>query len=241
MQDDTPILSQDLAYEAAETACHGYLAMPGGAGPVPGVLVAHAFGGIGDFERRQADRLARQGYAALALDYYGNGWQAGSREEAAERMAELNADRPLLLQRMQAALKALARLREVDETRLGAMGFCFGGKAVLDLARSGAAFQAGASLHGVYDAPPSGSQDMQAALLVLHGWDDPLAPPQAVTALAEELTLHCPDWQILGFGHTGHAFTNPAVSAAAPGFGYSETAAPRAFAALDRFLAEKLA
>lgn len=228
----------EFTYDAGGTPCHGYLALPEGTGTAPGVLVTPAFGGLGPQERAAADRLAAMGYAALGVDYYGHGKWAADRAEAATLMSALNGDRPLLAARMQAALDALAGVERVDADRLGAIGFCFGGKAVLDLARSGAAFRAGVSLHGVYDAPPAGSQAMQAAMLILHGWDDPLCPPEATVGLARELTEHCADWQILSFGHTGHAFTNPAANM--PGMGYSESANARSWAAMERFFAETL-
>lgn len=231
--------TRPLSYPAGGTECIGYLALPEGEGPFPGVLVAPAFSGLSELEKRFANRLAGMGYAALAVDYYGGGTHATSRDEAGRLMQALNGDRPLLASRMEGALAALKALPEVDAGRTAAIGFCFGGKAVLDLARSGADFRAGATFHGIFDAPEGGSQPMKAALLILHGWDDPLAPPQAVTALAEELSTHCEDWQLLGFGNTGHAFTNPAASL--PGMGYSESASRRSWAALERFLEEKLA
>ncbi len=234
-----PITTQTLTYRAGDAECIGYLACPGTPGPHPGVLVTPAFSGLSDLERGFAERLAEMGYAALGVDYYGGGTRATTREEAGALMQALNGDRVLLAARMEGALAALKAQCGVDATRTAAIGFCFGGKAVLDLARAGADFRAGASFHGIFDAPPAGSQTMKAALLVLHGWDDPLAPPEAVTALAAELTAHCPDWQIQAFGHTGHAFTNPGANA--PGMGYSEQASTRAWQALYRFLEEKLA
>jgi dienelactone hydrolase len=228
----------EMIYDAGGTPCHGYLALPEGKGPFAGVLVVPAFSGLSDLERGHADRLARMGYAALGVDYYGHGTLARTREEAARLMAGLNGDRPLLAARMQAALKALKGLEAVDAGRCGAIGYCFGGKAVLDLARSGADFRAGVSFHGVYDAPEAGSATMQAALLICDGWDDPLCPPGAKTALAGELNTHCPDWQVLSFGHTGHAFTNPGANM--PGMGFSESANARSWAAMARFFEEKL-
>jgi len=233
----------EMIYDAGGTPCHGYLALPDRDGrrddPCPGVLVTPAFAGLSDRERGFADRLAQMGYAALGVDYYGHGALAADREEASRFMGALNADRPLFAARMQAALAALKGLDQVDPDRCGAMGFCLGGKAVLDLARSGADFRAGVSLHGVYDAPEAGSRKMKPALLILHGWDDPLAPPEATVKLAEELTAHCDDWQLLAFGHTGHAFTNP--DANMPGMGFSESANARSWSALERFFEEKLA
>ena len=144
----------------------------------------------------------------------------------------------MLASRMQAALRTL---REVPQTgaRIGAMGSCFGGTSVLDLARSGAEFDAGVTLHGVYDAPPEGSRKMAPALLICDGWDDSLCPPEAKVALAEELTAHCDDWQMLAFGHVGHAFTNP-KAAVGNGFGYSATADRRSWTALMGFFDEIL-
>lgn len=228
----------DFIYDAGGTPCHGYLALPEAEGEVPGVLVTPAFGGLGPQERAAADRLAAMGYAALGVDYYGHGQRTADRAQASALMAGLNGDRPLLAARMRAALDALAGVARVDAGRLAAIGFCFGGKAVLDLARSGADFRAGVSLHGVYDAPPAGSETMRASMLVLHGWDDPLCPPEAMVGLAQELTEHCADWQILSFGHTGHAFTNPAADR--PGMAFSDSANARSWAAMERFFAEKL-
>ena len=219
----------------------GYLLRGAGAqAPAPGVLIAPAFGGLGPFEKARAEELAALGYVVLAVDYYGGGAQAEGPEQAREMMAAVTADRRVLAGRMVAALDALGGLAEVDAGRLGAMGYCLGGKAVLDLARSGAAFRACVPLHGVYDPPDFEIRAYSASVLVLHGWDDPLAPPEALQALAGELTAHCDDWQVLGFGHTGHAFTNPEAQNAAGGMMYSSRANARAWTALTGFLAETL-
>ena len=226
-------------YMCNGTECIGYLALPDGDGPAPGILVSPAFMGLSDTERAACDRLAAQGYVALGVDYYSGGTLAKDREEAAGLMAEMQNNRPLLAERMQGALAELAAQPRTQGQKLGAMGYCFGGKSVLDLARIGAELAAGVSLHGVYDAPPSGSQKMHPALLILHGWDDPLCPPDATVALAAEMTEHCEDWQILSFGATGHAFTNP-KAAPGNGFGYSEKAAERSWRALSDFFEDEL-
>lgn len=227
-------MGQPLTYDAQGTPCHGYLALPPGDGPFPGVLVAPAFWGLRDVERGYADRLAAMGRAALAVDFYGNGAVTDNPAEAAAMMGDLAADRPRLAARMQAALDTLKRVPDVDPARCGALGYCFGGKAVLDLARSGADFAAGVVFHGVYDPPPQGARPMRAAILVCDGWDDPLCPPEAKSALAQELTAHCDDWQFLSFGHTVHAFT------ARGGSGYHPLSDARSWAAMAAFLAERL-
>lgn len=209
-------------------------------GPTPAVLIAPAFGGLGPFEKALAEELAGEGYVALALDYYGHGKRAEGPEEARALMAGVTADRQVLARRMLAAFEAVEAMPHVDASRVGALGFCLGGKAVLDLARTGADIKACIPIHGVYDAPNFATQNMCASVLVLHGWNDPLAPPEALSQLADELTTHCEDWQVLGFGHTGHAFTNPNARDAAGGMMYSERATERSWVALRNFLAEKL-
>jgi len=231
--------SEAFSYRAGGAECLGYLSVPERDAPCPGVLVAPAFGGLGPLERGTCDRLAALGYVALGVDYYSGGRHTTDRAEAAQWMTALQGDRALLADRMRGALAALAGLDRVAGRKLGAMGYGFGGKAVLDLARSGAEFAAGVTLHGVYDAPPSGSVAMKAALLICDGWDDSLCPPEVKVALAAELSEHCPDWQMLAFGHTGHAFTNP-KAAPNKGFGYSEAAEARSWRALTGFFEEML-
>ncbi len=208
--------------------------------PRPGVLIAHAFGGLGDFEKEQACKLADMGYTVLAMDYYGGGQRATSRTQAFEWIGALNADRPKLAQRMHCALDTLKNLPRVDPNRTAAIGYCYGGKAVLDLARTGGDLRVAASLHGLYDPPPGPAQPIKPAVLILHGWGDPLAPPEAVQELCAELTKNCPDWQLLAFGHTGHAFTNPTADMPDQGILYSEIATRHSWRALADFLADKL-
>lgn len=227
-------MGSEMIYEAAGSACHGYLALPKGVGPHPGVLVAPAFWGLSPTEQGYADKLAEMGYVALGVDIYGEGKLSDKREEAAAWMAEFNDNRALLAARMEGALAALKGLTMVDEGRIGAVGYCFGGKAVLDLARAGADFQAGVTMHGVLQPPESGSVSMKPAMLICDGWDDPLDPPDVKVAFCEEMNAHCPDWQMLIFGHTVHAFTNRA------GDGYSATADKRSWAAMAAFFEEKL-
>ncbi|EAY30085.1 dienelactone hydrolase family protein [Microscilla marina] len=204
----------------------------------PGILVVHTFKGQGEFDNQKAVALASMGYVGFAIDLYGKGRRASVKEEAQALMDELNNDRPLLLQRMELALDVLKKHALTDTGQLGAVGFCFGGKAVLDLARSGAHLQGVVSFHGVYDAPVmSHPTPIKAAVLVLHGWEDPLATPEQTVALAHELTERKADWQILAFGHTGHAFTNP--SANQPGMFYQPDTDRRAWQAMKQLFEEK--
>ena len=154
-------------------------------------------------------------------------------------MQPLRDDREMLQRRMTLALDAIRKQREVDAARIAAMGFCFGGLCVLDLARTGADVAGVASFHGLFDKPGNtDSNRIQAKVLVMHGWDDPMATPEQVNALAAELTGMGADWQIHAYGNTMHAFTNPAADD--PDFGtvYSPEADHRSWQSLQLFLAE---
>lgn len=236
------LIEKPLEYLHAGVRFEGLLVTNGAsAGRRPGVIVAHAWGGRGEIEAAAARRLAGKGYTALALDMYGKGVRGGTREQNAALIAPLLGDRPLLQARILAAVDALRNQAETDPERVAAIGFCFGGLCVLDLARSGADVAGVVSLHGLFKPPepPTGAK-IRAKVLALHGHDDPMAPPAAVTALQAELTAAGADWQIHVYGGTMHAFTNPAANDPAFGTVFSATAAGRAWAATDAFLAEVL-
>ena len=234
------IATEAIEYCEGGTVLRGQLARDDTlAGPRPGVLIAHTWAGCGSFERGRAAAVAGLGYVALAADLYGGGIVGASAEENARRMGELLADRALLLRRMAAALQWLKALECVDPARTAAIGYCFGGLCVLDLARSGAEFRAAVSFHGLLD-PPHGlaAEQVRARVLVLHGWDDPMVKPESVRALADELTLAGADWQIHAYGRTVHAFTNPAADNPALGTLYDARADRRSWASMRRFLGD---
>lgn len=200
----------------------------------PIVLIAGTFMGRTGFEGAKARSLAELGYVAIAIDLYGLGHWPEDMDAARVAMEALDADRATLKERLLAALRAARAIgAPADAGRVAAIGFCFGGKCVLDLARSGADVAGVASFHGIYDPPPFPHGDIKAKILVLHGWDDPLAPPDSVLALTSELTEAGADWQIHAFGHTVHAFTNPARVGM-----YSPDADRRSWRAMADFLEE---
>ncbi len=208
-------------------------------GPRPGVLVAHAWGGRSDFEDGKADDLAGQGYAAFALDLYGKDVRGSSPEENAGLMQPFLDDRAMLQQRLRASLAAMREQPEVDAERVAAIGFCFGGLCVLDIARTGDDIAGVVSIHGLFGPPGNTSGNrVSAKVLALHGWDDPMAPPDQINALAGELTAMGADWQLHAFGNTMHAFTNPAANAPDMGTVYSAAADKRSALAIKNFLDE---
>ena len=210
-------------------------------GPRPGVLIAHAWGGCGELEERSANRLARLGYAGFALDMYGKGVRGSSREENAALITPFLQNRPMLQARIASAVSALQKQPEVDSNRIAAIGYCFGGLCVLDLARSGADIRGVVSLHGLFTPPePAPGQPIRAKVLALHGHEDPMVPVEAVNQLETELTTGGADWQIHVYGGTMHAFTNPKANDPEFGTVYSETADHLSWATTTSFLAEVL-
>lgn len=242
MGHDVTIHTRTIDYQDGAVELRGYLAWDAAIeGPRPGVMICHAWAGRGDFENGKADDLARLGYAGFALDLYGNGVLGTSAEENAGLMQPFLDDREMLQKRLQLCLDVLKDQDVVESERVAAMGFCFGGLCVLDLARTGADLKGVASFHGLFGSPGNTTRNrIKAKVLALHGWDDPMVTPDQVVVLAEELTSMGADWQLHGYGNTMHAFTNPEAND--PDFGtvYSADADRRSWNAMQNFLSEIL-
>jgi dienelactone hydrolase len=223
---------ETLTYSSGETKFHGYLADPEGSGRRPGVLVAHEAPGLNDHPKRRARMLAELGYVALAVDMYGNGRVAGKGEDAQQLMAPLREDVPRLRRHVRAGLDALAALPNVDPKRLGAMGYCFGGLAVLELARMGAPLAGVVSFHGILATKtPEDAKNITAKILVCTGAEDPLVPPDQVAAFSAEMTKAGVDWQVITYGGAKHAFTNPEANRP-PVLQYDDAADARSWEAM---------
>jgi dienelactone hydrolase len=234
-----------VVYDGPGGPFEGVLAWDDAAtGPRPGVMVVPNVLGQKEADNEKAEALAALGYVGFACDTYGQGKRTTRESERpTEYMDALNADRALLRDRLAACLAAMRAQPEVDANRTAAIGFCFGGKCVLDMARSGMDVAGVVSFHGIYDRPSYPNQTPIAAkMLVCHGWDDPLAPPVALVGLASEMTEGGADWQVHAYGHTGHAFTDASMaSSARPGFGYRPDSDRRSWQAMTDFLAELFA
>lgn len=230
-----------IEYTHGDVTLQGEMAWDDALGPRPAVLVAHAWAGRTDFEGDKARMLAELGYVGFAIDMYGKGIVGNGVEECSALMTPVVSDRPLLQARIGTAAEVIRQQPEVVDAPLAAIGFCFGGLCVLDLARSGADVAGVVSFHGILGAPDNITQpDISAKVLVLHGYDDPMADPDALRTFCDEMTAAGCDWQVHAYGQTTHAFTNPAAND--PDFGtvYREVAAKRAFASMRAFLDEVL-
>lgn len=234
------IQTKTIEYKDGDTVLEAYMAWDDSGSDVrPGVLISHAWAGRSAFEESKAVQLAELGYAGFALDLYGKGVRGTNPDENAALMKPHLDDRAMLQRRMKLALEQLRKQKEVDAGRIAAMGFCFGGLCVLDLARTGADVLGVASFHGLFGKPGNlDSRSMSAKVLVMHGWDDPMATPDQLLALAEELSAAGADWQIHGYGNTVHAFTNPMANDPVHGTVYNADADRRSWQNLQLFLAE---
>jgi len=225
-------------YQDGDNTFKGYLVHPGGKNR-PLVIICHDWRGQQDFEGAAADRLAGLGYVALAVDVYGKGNRGSTPEECAALMNPLVADRAELQRRLALSIATGKGLEGVDTGRTAAIGFCFGGLCVLDMARMGADVKGVVSFHGLFaSADNIPSPEIDAKVLALHGWDDPMATPEDVMDFSKEMTAAGADWTLSAYGNTVHAFTNPEANNRANGTAYDPVVSRRAWASCEDFLGE---
>ncbi|MFZ5448576.1 MAG: dienelactone hydrolase family protein [Thermodesulfobacteriota bacterium] len=235
---EAKLVTKTVEYRQNDTVMQGFLAYDDGFKEKrPGILVVHEWWGLNDFAKERAEKLAGLGYVALAADIYGNGHTTTHREEAAKLAGALRGNPELLRARARAALRVLADNPLVDPKRLGAIGFCFGGTTVLELAYSGADLAGVVSFHGgLPKTTPDDLKRIKASILVLHGADDPHVPAADITAFQEAMRQAGADWQMVYFGGAVHGFTNPAnVSNKASGVAYHARTARRSWQYMQDF------
>jgi dienelactone hydrolase len=234
------IISNTVSYLDRDTVLEGFFAYDDAIiGQRPVVLIHHAWGGRDRFVADKALKLAELGYLAFATDMYGKGVLGKSPEENAALMQPFIENRAKLQQRLHAALSTVKLMPWADNGRVAAIGFCFGGLCALDLARTGVDIRGVVSFHGLLGAPENlPNPRIKAKVLVLHGYDDPMASVEQVSAIQKELTNAGADWQLHSYGHTMHAFTNPVANN--PDFGtvYQAVADRRSWQAMQNFLSE---
>ena len=199
-------MGRHIDYEHGGAALRGYFAPGEGAGTRPGVLIVHAWLGITDSIRSRADRLAAMGYSAFACDVFGRPVDvAGGPFPMIKPFLD---DRALFRSRVRAGLDVLAAQPEVADARLAAMGYCFGGQAVLELARDKAPVIGVVSFHGELDTPlPSSAGDIAGKVLVLTGDDDPVVPFEKIAGFRSEMRASKVDFEIDLYSGAKHSFT----------------------------------
>jgi len=234
------IVTKTVEYQQGDTTLEGYLAYDDSlSGKRPGVLVVHQWMGLTDYEKHRAEQLAQLGYVAFCADIYGKGVRPKDTGEAGAQAGKYKSNRALLRARVNAGLDALENNELVDPSRVAAIGYCFGGTTVLELARSGANIAGVVSFHGGLDSPtPADGKNIKCKVLVCHGADDPFEKPADLAAFEDEMRQANVDWVLIKYGGAVHSFTQPmAGNDNSKGAAYNERADRRSWAAMKMFFA----
>jgi dienelactone hydrolase len=235
------IKTQIVTYKEGATDCEGFFAFDDAKpGKRPGILVVHEWNGMQSYMQQRSRMLAELGYVAFAADIFGKGIRAQTMEECAKISEPYYKDRALLRARAQAGLDQLRGHAGVDTSKVVAIGYCFGGMVVLEMARAGMPVAGVVSFHGQF-ATPTPAKKISAKVLALHGAADPVVPPEEVAAFEKELTEAGADWQIVSYGGAKHTFTNYNLPKGIPGpAGYDEKADKRSWIAMKEFFRETI-
>ena len=235
------VQTKSVEYKQADALLEGYLVWDDAVqGRRPGVLVVHDWTGLGEYAQARARKLAAMGYLAFAIDVYGKGVRPKTPPEAAAQAGIYKKDRALMRARVAAGLDVLRQDPRCDLQWVAAIGYCFGGTCVLELARSGADVAGVVSFHGGLDTPtPADAQQIRGKVLVLHGGDDPHVPRKDVNGFEDEMRAGGVDWQVVIYGGAVHGFTNPASgNDKSRGVAYDARADRRSWEAMQAFFAE---
>lgn len=238
---EATIKTRTVEYKDGDTVLEGYLAYDDAIkGKMPAVLIVHEWTGLGEYVKKRAEQIAGLGYAAFAVDIYGKGIRPDSREEAAKQAGIYRSDRQLMRRRAIDGLKEVKKFSFVDDSRIAAIGYCFGGGVVLELARSGAELKGVVSFHGNLDTPnPEDAKNIKAKVLVCHGADDPYVTQEQVIAFWNQMQKTKVDWEMIIYGNAVHGFTNPEHgNDPSKGAAYNKEVDKRSWEAMKAFFKE---
>ena len=233
---------QPIECTHGEVLLRGAVARPEGEGPFPAVMVMHSALGIRHMTHDIASRLAALGYIAVATDMYGADADLSAPEKAGEHYMALLADGARLRERCALWFDTVAALPDVDASRIAAIGYCFGGQCVLELARSGRDAKAVVSFHGgLTTHAPLAEGAFKGEIVAWCGQHDPFAPPEHTEKLRAELIAAKAHWQLTVFGDAAHGFTDPKAEGGMPGIEYNAMADTVSWAGTVALLAKVLA
>lgn len=238
------IVTETIVYHDGDVALEGFLAYDSQAQPTkaPGVLVVHQWMGLTDYEKRRCRELAALGYVAFALDIYGQGVRPANTKEAGAQATLYKTDRQLYRRRLNLGLEQLKARTNVDAKKCGAIGYCFGGTGVLELARSGADVEGVVSFHGGLDSPsPQDGKQITAEILVCHGQDDPFVPAGDIAEFKKELDDAEVEYEMIVYPGAVHSFTQPmAGNDNSKGAAYNAQADKKSWASMKEFFSRLL-
>ena len=239
------ITTEEVSYKEGKESFKGFLALPDTKGPRPAVIIVHEWWGHNEYVRNRAKQLAEMGYTAFALDMYGDGKTAGHPKQAGEFAGKVNSDMPRAKRRFEAAMNIVKQQPGV-EGNIAAIGYCFGGGVVLNMARMGIPLKGVVSFHGslasTIQAKPG---QTKAKVLVLNGADDPFVKKEHIAAFKKEMQDAKVDFQFIDYDGAVHAFTNPGATALGKKFklplAYDKDADKKSWAKMKDFLASAFA
>jgi dienelactone hydrolase len=237
------IQTKTIEYRDGDVVLEGFLAWDDSIAKAPGVLIVHQWLGLTEYEQGRAKQLAGLGYVAFALDIYGKGNKPAGVADAGKVAGGFKNDRKLYRKRLQLGLAQLRAQTMVQTDEIAAIGYCFGGTGVLELARSGADIDGVVSFHGGLDSPaPADAKNIKAKILICHGADDPFVPAKDIDAMKKEFTDADVDWQMIYYSEAVHSFTQPmAGNDNSRGAAYQEKADKRSWKAMNQFFEELFA
>ena len=235
------IQTQTVEYKQGDTTLEGVIVFDDVVKTKrPGVLIVHQWMGLTDYEKKRAEMLAQLGYVAFCADIYGKGVRPKDTSEAGPMAGKFKSDRALLRARVNVALDTFKKSELVDTKRIAAIGYCFGGTATIELARSGAELSGIVSFHGGLDSPtPTDGKNIKTKVLACHGADDPFVPAKDLAAFESEMRDNKVDWQLIAYGGAVHSFTQPmAGNDNSKGAAYNERADKRSWEDMKQFFGE---
>lgn len=237
--------SKTVEYSKGEERFEGLVSTPSkpSKGALPGVLLVHNWMGVTEETKKQAERIADLGYVVFSVDVYGKGVRPSDASQAGALAGKYKGDRATFRDRLATGLSELRKQGGVDAKNVFAVGYCFGGTGVVELARAGADVKGVVSFHGGLDSPnPADGANVTARVLALHGADDPYVKPEDLAAFEKEMATHKVDWQLVKFGNTVHSFTDKAAGDdPSKGAAYNALADKRSFEMLRDFFASTVA
>ena len=241
------IITEEISYEVQGTSLRGYLAHPADfAGKRPAVLVVHEWWGHNDYARKRAEMLAELGYVAFALDMYGDGKVTDHPDDAKKFMQEATSNQELLHQRFSAAVEVVKQQQHVDAENIAAIGYCFGGGVVLNMARAGTDLNGVVSFHGsLATNTPAKAGEVIAKVVVFHGDNDAFIPAEQVQVFEQEMQAAKVDYELIVYEGVEHSFTNPAADRFAELYSmpvsYDEEADQQSWELMQKYLREMFA
>lgn len=237
------VVTESIEYRHGDVVLEGFLAYDDAAKDrQPGVLVVHEWWGLNDFAKRQATRLAELGYVAFAVDMYGKGKVTDNADQAGKWAGEVRRDEKTWRGRVIAGYEVLANHKRVDNRRIAAIGYCFGGSTCLQLAYSGTNVAGVVSFHGSLMPPGDDDAMIKGRILICHGDADPLVPEEQVRRCEEGLKKAKADYKLIRYASAQHSFTNPnAGKAGIDGVKYDEAADRKSWEDMQEFFKDVLA